>query len=302
LCDPHSSGNGPVVLPETRAGFVRILGAARTASSSLEAGMSSPGPQSNARLSRAQEVELVLAAQARPGPERERLVEVFAPLIGSIARNYAGRRDIERRELKQEGVVGLLRALQRYDPEVGASFWAYASWWVRQAMQQLVSELGLPIVLSDRAMRQLARIRNAERRLAQEHRREPTRRELADATGFSLEHVECLASAARRPRGLEEPVGGEGEQGAVLGDRVADPRAEDDYELVPLHVACGQLPKLLDSLDERERRVVCQRFGLDGPERTLRDLAGDLGVSLERVRQIEQESLHKCRLAAARPG
>jgi RNA polymerase sigma factor (sigma-70 family) len=262
--------------------------------------MSVPGPASTARLSRAAEVELVLAAQARPGPERERLVKVYTPLIGSIARTYAGMRDVERRELMQEGVVGLLRALHRYDPTIGTSFWAYASWWVRQAMQQLVSEMARPIVLSDRAMRQLARIRSAQRHLAQEHGREPTSRELADATGFSLEHVESLASAARRPRALEEPIGGEGEDGAVLGDRVADPRAEDAYEIVPLRIACHQLPRLLDALDERELSILRERFGLDGPERTLRELAGALGVSAERVRQIEQESLQKCRAAAAR--
>jgi RNA polymerase primary sigma factor len=260
--------------------------------------MSAHGPASTARLSRAEEVELVLSAQARPGPDRDRLVQLFMPLVGSIARTYAGTRDVERRELMQEGVVGLLRALHRYDPEVGTSFWAYASWWVRQAMQQLVSELARPIVLSDRAMRQLARIRSAERRLAQEHGREATRRELAEATGFSLEHVESLASAARRTRALEEPIGGDGDDGVTLGDRVADPRADDAYELVPLRVACRELPHLLDALDDRERSVLRDRFGLCGQPHTLRELAGVLGVSAERVRQIEQESLQKCRTAA----
>jgi RNA polymerase primary sigma factor len=262
--------------------------------------MSAPGLASTARLSRAAEVELVLAAQARPGPARDRLVQIYTPLIGSIARNYAGTRDVERRELMQEGVVGVMRALRRYDPEVGTSFWAYASWWVRQAMQQLVSEMARPIVLSDRAMRQLARIRSAERRLAQQRGHEATPRELAEATGFSLEHVESLASAARRPRALEEPIGGDGEDGAALGERVADPRAEDAYDIVPLRIACEHLPRLLDALDERERSILKDRYGLDGPVHTLRELAGRLGVSAERVRQIEQESLQKCRAVAAR--
>jgi RNA polymerase sigma factor (sigma-70 family) len=262
--------------------------------------MAAPGSASGAHLCRAEEVKLVLAAQARPGPERDRLVQMYTPLIGSIARTYLGTRDVERRELMQEGVVGLLRALPRYDPTLGASFWAYASWWVRQAMQQLVSEMARPIVLSDRAMRQIARIWAAQRRFAQSNGREASLRELAELTGFSLEHVECLVSATRRPRALEEPVGGDNEDGAVLGDRVADPRGEDAYEVVPLRIACEELPRLLDALDERERGIVRDRFGLDGPARTLRELAGSLGVSAERVRQIEQESLQKCRVAAAR--
>jgi RNA polymerase primary sigma factor len=262
--------------------------------------MADLGAASGAHLSRADEVKLVLAAQARPGRERDRLVQMYTPLIGSIARTYFGTREVDRCELMQEGVVGLLRALLRYDPALGASFWAYASWWVRQAMQQLVSEMARPIVLSDRAMRQIARIWSAQRQFAQSHGREASLSELANLTGFSLEHVERLVSATRRPRALEEPVGGEDEDGAVLGDRIADPRGEDAYELVPLRVACEELPSLLEALDERERGIVRDRFGLEGPAHTLRELAGSLGVSAERVRQIEQESLQKCRIAAAR--
>jgi RNA polymerase sigma factor (sigma-70 family) len=250
-------------------------------------------------LSREGEVALVLAAQATPGADRDRLVRAYLPLISSVARNYVGTGNVERRELMQEGIVGLLRALQRFDPEVGVSLWAYASWWVRQAMQQLVSEMARPIVLSDRALRQLARIRAAERRFTQEQGREPTLRELADTTGFSLEHVESLACAARRPRALEERVGGEPDDGVVLGERLADPRAEDEYELVPTRIACTELPTLLGVLDDRERTVVRKRFGLDGDARALREVAKALGVSAERVRQIEEGALEKCRTAAS---
>jgi RNA polymerase sigma factor (sigma-70 family) len=261
--------------------------------------MSAPDQEPIPDRSRERELALVLAAKARPGPDRDRLVRAYLPLIGSIARTYAGTGNIERRELMQDGIVGLLRALQRFDPELGVSLWAYASWWVRQAMQQLVSEMARPIVLSDRALRQLARIRAAERRFAQEHGREPTLRELADSTGFTLEHVESLACAARRPRALEERVGEQADDGVGLGERLADARAEDEYELVPTRIACTQLPILLGVLDDRERAIVRKRFGLDGEARTLRELAESLGVSAERVRQIEEGALEKCRTAAS---
>jgi RNA polymerase sigma factor (sigma-70 family) len=261
--------------------------------------MSASCLQSTRRESRRGEFALVLAAQARPGPDRDRLVRAYLPMIGTVARTYVGTGTVERRELMQEGIVGLLRALQRFDPEVGVSLWAYASWWVRQAMQHLVSEIASPIVLSDRALRQLARIRAAVRRFAQAHGRVPTPRELAESTGISLEHVESLACAARRPRALEERVAGEPDDGAALVERVADPRAEDAYELVPTRIACALLPALLEVLDDRERGIVSDRFGLDGEARTLREVARDLGISSERVRQIEQEALEKCRTAAS---
>src|SRR6185437_4673215 len=106
----------------------------------------------------------------------------FMPLIGSVASIYRGSRAVDRGELTQEGVVGLLSALERFDPDRGTPFWAYACWWVRQAMQQLVSELTRPVVLSDRALRQLARVKDARREHTHAHSREPCSAELAEHT------------------------------------------------------------------------------------------------------------------------
>jgi RNA polymerase primary sigma factor len=240
---------------------------------------------------------MVLAAQRGPGRDRDRLVQRYVPLIGSVARTYAGTANVNRAELMQEGVVGVLRALRRYDPEIGTSFWAYASWWVRQAMQQLVSEMARPIVLSDRALRQLARLRATERDFGQTHGREPSSGELAEATGFSRAQVDSLTLAARRPRALEERIGGD-DDGTSLGDRVTDPHAEDPFDRVPLRIATRDLARLLAALDDRQRHVIRGRFGLDGERRTLRELADILGLSAERVRQIEEGALRTCREAA----
>ena len=242
------------------------------------------------------ELALVLSARVGPGPARDRLVDEFLPLIGSAARAYRGASAVDRRELMQEGVVGLLRALERYEPELGTPFWAYASWWVRQAMQQLVAELTRPVVLSDRAMRQLARLKAAQRSLAQVHGREAAPAEVAAEAGQTADQVASLTAAERRARALEEPVGGDGDVAATYGDLIPDPRAEDAYDLVPLRPVIDALPRMLTALTDRERMIVRARYGLDdGHELTLRELADRLGVSAERVRQIEQGALDKLR-------
>ncbi|MDX6692229.1 MAG: polymerase primary sigma factor [Solirubrobacteraceae bacterium] len=251
------------------------------------------------RLPQQLERKLVLAAKDGGDAERTKLVEAFTPLVSSVARMYRGWARIDRAELMQEGVVGLMRALERYDPALGTPFWMYASWWVRQAMQQLVSELGRPIVLSDRALRKLARIKEAQREHLQSHGQELRPHELAAATGLPQTQIESLLSADRTPRALEEPVGGDHEVGTTLGELVDDPRAEAAYEQVPRLIAAAKLPPLLEQLEEREQVIIRARFGLDCSERTLRELGNDLGVSAERVRQIEAASLAKLRDAAA---
>jgi RNA polymerase primary sigma factor len=258
-------------------------------------------PAANSQEARARrsarERRLVLAAKAQRREARGDLVDAFVPLIVSVARIYRGSA-VARAELVQAGVVGLLKALERYEPERGTPFWAYASWWVRQAMQQLVSELTRPVVLSDRAQRQLARVRAAHRTYLQTHAREPSPGQLAEQTGLSRLQVENLIAAERKPRALDEPVGGDEGVVGTFGDLLADPLAEDAYERVPRRLETERLPRLMGALTDRERTIVRGRYGFDGPEQTLRELAGTLGVSAERVRQIEHEALGKLRVAA----
>ena len=199
--------------------------------------------QSTARLAPVHETQsdLVRAARCnRPGA-RARLVESFTPLIGSIARIYAHVPSIDRSELMQEGVVGMLRALERYDSDLGTPFWAYASWWVRQAMQQVVSELSRPVVLSDRALRQLAHVREARRGFVRDHAREPSAHELAAASELTLDQLHSLSVAERPARGLQEPIDDTtGSGGATFGDTLRDPRAEEAYEELELRIGAAE--------------------------------------------------------------
>lgn len=253
-----------------------------------------------AHLSSQAERALVSAAAAGDAAARDDLVDAFLPLIGSVARSYRGVAGIERGELMQEGVVGLLRALERYDEDMGTPFWPYASWWVRQAMQKLVAELRRPFVLSDRALRQLARVKNFQRECLQRDGREASVAELSEGTGMARDHVRSLIAAERAPRALEESMG-RGDDAGRVGDFVEDPRAEDAFDQVVTQIASESLRDLPADLCERERMIVSARFGLGRAPQTLRQVARELGISAERVRQIEQAALGKLHDAVAAP-
>ncbi len=254
----------------------------------------SPGPYLE-RLERepsAPGTELVARAQAGDLAARAALIEQLMPQISRVARTYRSGQ-VERQELLQEGVVGVLRALERFDAERGVPFWAYAAWWVRQAMQQLVAELTRPLVLSDRALRDLSRLKQAHHAAVQSHGRAPTRAELAAAADMSPEHVEDLLAAERAPVPLDRPATDDDQQLGSFGDLLTDPLAQDAYEDAIARIATEELRRLLSGLSERERQILRLRYGLDGPELSLRQVGARLGLSPERVSQLEHRALAK---------
>jgi RNA polymerase primary sigma factor len=242
-----------------------------------------------------QERELIGASNRGDSAASERLVEAFTPAIGRIAGLYRAFDRVEDSELRQEGVVGLLRALQRYDPDLGTPFWAYASWWVRQAMQQLVSEMTGPLVLSDRAARRLALLKRTRREQQQARSREPSVAELAEASELPRGQVEDLVAIERVPRGLDETLADSEGSTATLGDLLTDPVGEDEYERVIDRTTIDQLGGEIDQLDGRERSILFAHYGIGSPPRTLREIADGLELSVERVRQLEERALDSLR-------
>jgi DNA-directed RNA polymerase sigma subunit (sigma70/sigma32) len=166
-------------------------------------------------------------------------------------------------------------------------------------MQQLVAELSRPVVFSDRALRQLARVRDARRNLVRLHSREPSLRELARECELTIGQLSRLLVAERHARGLQEPVDATSSGGATLGDQITDPRAEEAYEELAVRLAATEVPRLIARLSPRERTVIRGRYGFEGPERTLREIGQSMGVSPERVRQIELAALENLRATAA---
>jgi RNA polymerase primary sigma factor len=245
------------------------------------------------------ERELVVAAEGGDKEARGRLVEAFLPAIRGLARRFAAGSGVQPSDLTQEGIAGLLFATRRYDPRMGTPFWAYASFWVRKAMQDLLSEMTRPVVLSDHAVRGLAKIRATRRDFVNAHAAEPTTDELAAATGFNRAQVDSLLAVERTPRGLDELLEADnGEGRATLGDTIADPGGEDEYQHVLDEM---EVRDYIGRLDERERTVLWRHHGLGGPAQTLSQIGASLGVTAERVRQIEAEALKKLRDAAAGP-
>lgn len=257
-------------------------------------------PEPPPPLTRQHERDLVVAAEAGDPTACRELVEAFLPAIAGIARGYHRGIGVERKELLQEGVAGLLFAAQRYDTGLDTPFWAYASFWVRKAMQELVAELTRPVALSDRAVRSLAQIRAARRAHVQANGGEPSSIELSEATGLTPEQVENLLATERLPRGLGEPLT-PGEASTTVGDTIVDPVAEREYELILDEIETREVRDLTEGLDERERMVIKAHYGLGRCAQTLAQIGATMGLTAERARQIEVGALKKLRAALAYP-
>jgi RNA polymerase primary sigma factor len=231
---------------------------------------------------------------------RERLVRASLPMVMRVARGYVGR-DLELADLVGEGVLGVFRALQRFDPARGVPFSGYAVWWVRQSMQQAIAEQSRSVRLPRHVLWDIHRLREARNDVLAGNGREASAVELEQRLDWTSGRLADVVLAERPALSLDAAYAGDEGQIDRLGDLVSDPLSEQAYDDALERVTGESLRGLVSMLTERERQVLGWRFGLDGEELSLRQIGRRLGMSGERVRQIEQRALAKLR-AAALPG
>ena len=245
-------------------------------------------------LSHAQEIDLAQRIEAGDKEAVQQFVLANLRLVVSIAKRYVGR-GLSLLDLIQEGNIGLMRAVQRYDWRRGHRFSTHATWWIRQAISRAVADKGRAIRLPVYVNTALNRVRRERQRLVQEMGRDPTEQELADALGMDVERLHELEAAPGAPISLELPVGEDEEQ--ELGDVLADENSTSPEEVATTRTMKQEVQEVLeDVLTPRERLVLQLRFGLgSGHTFPLEQVGRQLGITRERVRQIEAGALAKLR-------
>jgi RNA polymerase primary sigma factor len=239
-------------------------------------------------LTAAQEVDLAKRIEKGDTAAKNRMIESNLRLVVSNAKRYRGL-GLPFLDLIQEGIIGLIRAVEKFDHRRGFKFSTYATWWIRQAMQRALQQQSRTIRIPVHVGQELARVRAAERRLSVELGRDPTSEEVAKAVGIEVEQLEELRAAERIPVSLEARVGSEGD--TELGSLLPQP-GPTPFDELAVELAETSIRKALARLDDRGRTVIELRFGLGGNEPLpLREVARRMGLSAEGVRKLERRAL-----------
>jgi len=249
--------------------------------------------------------EVKLARRIKRGDQKARteMVSANLRLVVKIARDY-GNIGLPLLDLISEGNIGLMKAVERFDPKKGGKLSTYAAWWIKQSIKRALANQSKTIRLPVHLVDKIAKVRRVSSQMTEELGREPTDEELAEEIGLSASKITQLKAAAVRPASLDQPIGDD--ESTEFGDLVGDMEADDPFETLRDKDLREEVGDLMDVLDDRERRIINSRFGLDGHKpKTLEQVGEKFGVTRERIRQLQNIALHKLRKALGkkeRPG